>query len=75
MCSGQLFCTAMLTKEEKIVVLFKNNNNKYCVPGLFWAREQLLISATCEEMKIAVIFKLEVPTYCVYFSCSLVSLF
>lgn len=48
---------------------------KYHVPGLFWARERLLISVTSEEMKIAVIFKLEVPTYCVYFSSSLVSLF
>jgi len=37
--------------------------------------KRLLISDTSEEMKIAVIFKLEVPTYCVYFSSSLVSLF
>lgn len=36
---------------------------KYRVPGLFWARERLLISDTSEEMEIAVIFKLEVPTY------------
>lgn len=66
-----VFYKATLQKEKKIyVVLFK-----YPVPGLFWARERLLISDTSEEMKIAVIFKLEVPTYCVYFSSSLVSLF
>lgn len=33
------------------------------VRGLFWAGEQLLNSDTSEELKIAVIFKLEVPTY------------
>lgn len=70
-----VFCKATLQKEEKIYVVLFKKKNKYPIPGLFWAGEQLLISDTSDEMKIAVIFKLEVPTYCVYFSSSSVSLF
>lgn len=63
-----MFCKAALQKEEEEidVVLFKIKRKATTPPhvrGLFWAGEQLLNSDTSEELKIAVIFKLEVPTY------------